>query len=183
VSVQFIFESINRAHNYLYDIRYINPKGKMMLEKLRQAGNAAKDAVTKTTVLLTDLNGDGKVDEEDARIAAEWAKKQAVSLGNEAARLGKEAARSNLAKDAATGAVVGAAIAIPVPVIGPVFGAAIGATIGAYRSLTGKTTASGATQAQSQDSHGELLKLKDLREKGVLTEDEFQREKKRVLAN
>ena len=154
-----------------------------MLEKLRQAGNAAKDAVTKTTVLLTDLNGDGKVDEEDARIAAEWAKKQAVSLGNEAARLGKEAARSNLAKDAATGAVVGAAIAIPVPVIGPVFGAAIGAIIGAYRSLTGKTTASGATQAQSQDSHGELLKLQDLREKGVLTEDEFQREKKRVLAN
>jgi len=183
VSVQFIVKNINRSRNYLYDIRYINPKGKMMLEKLRQAGNAAKDAVTKTTVLLTDLNGDGKVDEEDARIAAEWAKKQAVSLGNEAARLGKEAARSNLAKDAATGAVVGAAIAIPVPVIGPVFGAAIGATIGAYRSLTGKTTASGATQAQSQDSHGELLKLQDLREKGVLTEDEFQREKKRVLAN
>jgi hypothetical protein len=159
------------------------PKGKMMLEKLRQAGNAAKDALTKTTVLLTDLNGDGKVDEADARIAAEWTKKQAASLGNEAARLGKEAARSGLAKDAATGAAVGAAIAIPVPVIGPVLGAAIGASIGAYRNLTGKSTSSGVTQAKSQDSHAELLKLQDLREKSVLTEEEFQREKKRVLEN
>ena len=154
-----------------------------MLEKLKQAGNAAKDAITKTTVLLSDLNGDGKVDEADARIAAEWAKKQAVSFGNEAARLGKEAARSGLAKDAATGAALGAAIAIPVPVIGPVFGAAIGASIGAYRNLTGKTTSSGSLQAKPQDLHAELLKLQDLREKGVLTEEEFQYEKKRVLGN
>ena len=48
-----------------------------MLEKLKQAGNAAKDAVTKTAIHLGDLNRDGKVDEEDARIASEWAKKQA----------------------------------------------------------------------------------------------------------
>jgi len=154
-----------------------------MLEKLKQVGNAAKDAVTKTAVLLGDLNGDGKVNEEDARIAAEWAKKQAASAGNEVARLGHEVVRSDLAKDAATGAAVGAAIAIPVPVIGPVAGAAIGATIGAYRNLTGKSTSSGSTPPKSQDTHAELLKLQDLREKGVVTEEEFQREKRRVLGN
>ena len=32
----------------------------------------------------------------------------------------------------------------------------------------------GATQVQSQASHAELLKLQDLREKGDLTEEEFQ---------
>lgn len=154
-----------------------------MLEKLKQVGNAAKNAVTKTAVLMGDLNGDEKVDKEDARIAAEWTKKQAVSFGNEAARLGKEAARSDLAKDAATGAAVGAAIAIPVPVIGPIAGAAIGATIGAYRNLTGKSTSTGSTPPKPQDSHAELLKLQDLREKGIVTEEEFQREKNRVLGN
>ena len=154
-----------------------------MLEKLKQVGNAAKDVVTKTAIHLGDLNGDGKVDEEDARIASEWAKKQAVALGNEAARIGKEVARSELGKDVTTGAVVGAAIAIPIPVIGPVAGAAIGATIGAYRNLTGKSISSGSTPPKSQDPHAELLKLHDLRERGILTEEEFQREKKRVLGN
>ena len=36
---------------------------------------------------------------------------------------------------------------------------------------------SGATQAQSQASHAEFLKLQDLREKGALTEKEFQYDK------
>ncbi len=35
-----------------------------MLEKLKMAGNAARDAVAKTAVLVGDLNGDGKVDED-----------------------------------------------------------------------------------------------------------------------
>lgn len=154
-----------------------------MLEKLKQVGNAAKDVVTKTAIHLGDLNGDGKVDEEDARIASEWAKKQAVALGNEAARIGKEVARSDLGKDVTTGAVVGAAIAIPIPVIGPVAGAAIGATFGAYRNLTGKSISSGSTPEKSEDPHAELLKMQDLREKGILTEDEFQREKTRILGS
>ena len=154
-----------------------------MLEKLKQVGNVAKELVTKTAVHLGDLNGDGKVDEEDARIASEWAKKQTVALGNEAARIGKEVARSDLGKDVTKGAVVGAAIAIPIPVIGPVAGAAIGATFGAYRNLIGKSISSGSTPTKSQDPHAELLKFQDLREKGILSEEEFQREKKRILGN
>ena len=154
-----------------------------MLEKLKQAGNAAKDAVTKTAIHLGDLNRDGKVDAEDAHIASEWAKKQAASLGEEAARIGKEFARSVLGKDVTAGAVVGAVIAIPIPVIGPVAGAAIGATLGAYRNLTGKSISSGSTPPKSQDPYVELLKLQELLEKGIVTEEEFQREKKRILGN
>jgi hypothetical protein len=154
-----------------------------MLEKLKIAGIAARDAVAKTAVLVGDLNGDGKVDEEDAKIAAEWAKRKAVAVGNEAAKLGKEAVKSDLAKDAATGAAVGAAIAVPVPVIGPIAGAAIGAMFGAYRNLTGKSIRTdSAPPATIKDVHAELLKLQDLKEKGVLTEEEFLREKTKLLA-
>ena len=63
-------------------------------------------------MLIGDLNGNGKVHEEDVRIATEWAKKTAKSVGEEAARLGKDAVRSDMAKDAASGAVVGAALAV-----------------------------------------------------------------------
>ncbi len=35
-----------------------------MLEKLKQVGNASGNVVTKAVVLMGDLNGDGKVDEE-----------------------------------------------------------------------------------------------------------------------
>jgi hypothetical protein len=154
-----------------------------MLEKLKMAGIAARDAVAKTAVLVGDLNGDGKVDEEDAKIAAEWAKRKAVVVGNETAKLAKEAARSDLAKDAATGAAVGAAIAIPVPVIGPIAGAAVGAMFGAYRNLTGKSIRTDSSPAAPvKDVHAELLKLQDLKEKRVLTEEEFLREKTKLLA-
>ncbi|MEP6868964.1 MAG: hypothetical protein ABJA20_10650 [Novosphingobium sp.] len=52
-------------------------------------------------VLVGDLNGDGKVDEEDARIARDHAVK------------GLSVVRAPLTKDVATYAAVGAAIALP----------------------------------------------------------------------
>jgi hypothetical protein len=46
-----------------------------MFDKLKRLTGKAKDAASVATILVGDLNGDGKVDEEDARIAAEWAMK------------------------------------------------------------------------------------------------------------
>jgi TPR repeat protein len=152
-----------------------------MRKKLKQFGEAAQKGVGAAAVLVGDLNGDGKVDAQDAQIAAEWAKRQAIGLGSEAARLGKAALRSDLAKDSATGAAIGAAIAIPVPLIGPAAGAAIGATIGAYRNLSGNKGLSNMDVAKPSDIHADLLKLQDLREKGILSEEEFQREKIKLL--
>lgn len=154
-----------------------------MFEKLKKLGVKAKEVTSSAAVLVGDLNGDGKVDGEDARIAAGWAKKAATSIGDEAARLGKETLRSDMAKDAAAGAAVGAAVAVPVPVIGPLAGAAIGAGVGVYKNLTKKsssTTVSG-NEETSPDLHVALLKLDDLRQKGILTESEFETRKKKLL--
>lgn len=154
-----------------------------MFDKLKKLGEKAKQVANSAAVLVGDLNGDGKVDEEDARIAAEWAKKTATSIGTEAGRLGKEALRSDMAKDAAAGAAVGAVVAVPVPVIGPIAGAAIGAGVGVYKNLTKKPSSTPAqgNSGMPPDSHAELLKLDDLRQKGILTEAEFDTQKKRLL--
>ena len=154
------------------------------MDKLRELGQKAKDAISSAAVFVGDLNGDGKVDEEDARIAAAWAKKTATSIGDEASRLGKEALRSDLAKDAASGAAIGAVIAVPVPVIGPMAGAAIGAGVGVYKNLTKKANPATSAIAESGakvDIHAELLKLDDLRQKGIISVAEFEAQKKKIL--
>lgn len=155
-----------------------------MLDELKNLAGKAKKTVSATMVIIGDLNGDGKVDEEDGRIAAEWAKKKASSMGNEFSRLGKEAIRSDLAKDAASGAVIGAAVAIPVPVIGPMAGAAIGAGLGVYRNFTKPEQPAPVIIDRGdipKDIHAELLKLDDLRQKKIISDVEFEAQKKKIL--
>ncbi len=84
-----------------------------------------------------DLNGDGKIDEEDWKIARAAAGKAATGVAREAGELGKAVARHEITKDAAAGAVVGALIAVPIPFVGPALGAAAGATIGLTRGVIG----------------------------------------------
>lgn len=95
-----------------------------------RAGNAAMHAVG-------DLNGDGKIDEADFKIARDAAGRAAAVVSREAGELGKAVARNEITKDAAAGAVVGALIAVPIPIIGPVTGAALGAAIGMARGVLG----------------------------------------------
>jgi uncharacterized protein YaaW (UPF0174 family) len=68
-----------------------------MFDKLKKIGEKAKNAISSTAVLVGDLNGDGKVDAEDARIAAEWAKNKSASIGLDVSKLGREPRRSDLA--------------------------------------------------------------------------------------
>lgn len=150
-----------------------------MLDKLKKMAESAKEAVSEAAVYVGDLNGDGKVDEEDARIAAEWAKKTASSVGEEATRLGTAVARSDMVKDAAAGAAIGAVVAMPLPVIGPLAGAAIGAGAGVYRNLTKGGQPSAAKP--EVDVHAELLKLEDLRQKNIISQIEFDARKKKIL--
>jgi hypothetical protein len=155
-----------------------------MFNKIKGFAGEARGAISKTVVLLGDLNGDGKVDEEDARIAAEWAREKAVVVGNEASRLWKEAMQSSLAKAAAMGAGIGAVIAVPVPVVGPITGAAIGAGLGVYRNLTKAnrpTPVVAESSPASVDVHAELLKLDELRRKKIITAAEFRAQKKKIL--
>ena len=155
-----------------------------MFDKLKSLAGKAIEAVSSTAVLIGDFNGDGKVDEEDARIAAEWAKMTATSIGEEASRLGMEAIRSDLAKDAATGAAIGAVVAIPVPIIGSMTGAAIGAGLGVYKNFTKTSQPASTFNARvvvPKDVHAELLKLDDLRQKNIISEVEFEAQKKKIL--
>lgn len=152
-----------------------------MLDKLKGLAEKAKDAVSSAVTAVGDLNGDGVVDEKDARIAADWARKTASTVADEAGRLGKEAVRSDLAKDAAAGAAIGAVVAVPLPVVGPIAGAAVGAGLGVYKNLTQKAPTQRPQAPARLDVPAELLKLADLRDKGVLTDVEFEAQKAKVL--
>lgn len=93
----------------------------------RVVGKAAVDAggavargagVVGTTLL--DLNNDGKIDEEDLRIATE----RGIAVARQAA---DEFASSETVKSAGKAGIVVATIAIPVPLIGPAGGFVLGA--------------------------------------------------------
>ncbi len=138
------------------------------------------DAAKKTSKALAEA-----LDSDKAKAALNWTKSVAKATGLEASRLGKEIARSDLMKDAASGAAVGAVVAIPVPLIGPVAGAAIGAGLGVYKNLTKpaaqKSQSTSSDNKQAQNVCEDLVKLDDLRQRGILTESEFQAQKAKFL--
>ncbi len=114
----------------------------MTKQRIRTAGDkvakAAKDAgkkIGEAAVVVGDLNDDGKVDHEDARIAAAKAKVLAAKAADGAGALMKKAAKHDMVKDAAAGAGIGALVAMPLPVIGPAVGAAVGAIAGVVKHL------------------------------------------------
>jgi phage-related tail protein len=155
-----------------------------MLDKLKNLKEKAADVASSAAVAVGDLNGDGKVDKEDLRIASDWAKKTTSSVGTEALKLGKAALQSDLVKDTAAGAAVGAAIALPIPVIGPATGAVIGAGLGVYKNITKKEqrpSISADASKPSLDVHAELLKLDELKQKNIITQSEFDEQKTLLL--
>lgn len=112
--------------------------GRSAIEAGKNAGQAVGKVAATTAVLVGDLNGDGKVDIEDAKIAMARAKQVASSIADESAKLGKEVIQSDLVKDVAPYAAVGAAITVPIPFVGPALGAAAGAALGLYKNATKK---------------------------------------------
>lgn len=114
---------------------------------LKSTFNSASQSIKKVTTSalnagnvvahqIGDLNGDGKIDGEDFKIAANKAKQIASATLEETTSLGKRAIQSDLMKEAAAGALVGGVVASVVPVLGTATGAAVGAAVGAYKHLT-----------------------------------------------
>ncbi len=155
-----------------------------MFEKLKSIAGKAQDYLSS----------------EDVQNAAKWVKSAATTTGNEAVRLAKDAAqsdttkgvikyakdavKSDMAKDAAAGAAIGAVVTIPVPIIGPMIGATFGAGVGIYKNLTKhEPSISVVTKeaTQEKDLYTELLKLDELKQKGIITDAEFEEQKKRLL--
>lgn len=126
---------------------------------------------------------------EDTKAAVAWTKTAINTAADEAVELGKRAARSEMAKDAATGAGIGALVAVPLPIIGPAIGAVLGAGAGVvmnFKSGGNRSTGSPDTKAAPVstviDIHKHLLELDDLRQKGILSQEEFDTEKKKILS-
>lgn len=151
-----------------------------MLARLKKMIRPASIASSKAVNAVSDLNGDGVVDEKDAQIAANRLRSAASDIADEAGRLGKEVARSKMMKDTATGAAIGAVIAVPIPLVGPIAGAVVGAGLGLYKNILSKSPDT-PTPLREVDLHAQLLKLADLRDKGLLTDSEFEEEKRKLL--
>ena len=105
------------------------------------SAKAKATALAATSVVahsLADLNSDGRIDEEDFRIARDAVAKAAGVIGAEAAQLGKVVLRHEMTKDAAAGAAIGAVAAMPLPFVGPGLGAAAGAAMAVTRGVLGR---------------------------------------------
>jgi len=162
-------------------------------EVLQSATNATKNATksainTSKNVAVTvfDQDGDGKFDQEDVKILTDKATNAGKTLFNKSGEILKKASKTSMAKDTAAGAVAGTiiAVAIPIPIIGPAAGAVVGAGIGAYKNITGKgaqSTPSEKNENKNIDVYAEILKLGDLKEKSLITEDEYNEQKKLLL--
>jgi hypothetical protein len=148
--------------------------------------NMIKDLTdTATGAISSAANSVGAiVTGKEVQNIAEWVQETAATVGGEAARLGSGVIESDLVQDASKGAIVGAVIAVPLPIIRPAIGASIGASLGVYKNLTQPKQPSNilVQSPMSQiDFHQELLNLDDLKQKGIISDDEFDSMKKRVL--
>lgn len=103
-----------------------------------QAADTASTIAGKAVELVGDLNGDGKIDEEDLKIAIAKGKEVAATVADEVGSLAKEVVRSDLVKDTAAGAAVGAALFSVLPLVGTTTGAVVGGAAVAMKKLLTK---------------------------------------------
>lgn len=128
------------------------------------------------------------IEHDDTKAAVAWTRETIGTAADEAVELGKRAAQSDMTKDAATGAAIGAAVAVPIPVIGPIFGAVVGAGMGVYKNFKSGDSRNVRTSEKVStvdspkiDMHKQLIDIDDLRQKGILSQEEFDKEKKKIL--
>lgn len=166
-----------------------------MKEKLSQIAFKAGQAVSAAASKTADYVQTHKPTEQDLAQAKAMAIKAGKAVADETVALGKEVAQSKTFKDAAKGAGVGAVAAIPIPIIGPAVGAVIGAGAGIYLGSRSQPQVqqpvlpASAPQAvlidveaaPPNDLYAELLKLDELRQKGLLTDEEFEVQKQKLL--
>ena len=170
-----------------------------MKEKLSQMAFKAGRSVSAAANKTADYVQTHKPTEQDFAQAKAMALKAGKALADETVALGKEMAQSKTFKDAAKGAGVGAMAAIPIPLIGPVVGGFIGAGAGVYLGSRRQFQAQppalfplaplspqqailiDVVAEPPKDLYVELLKLDELRQKSLLTNEEFEVQKQKLL--
>ncbi len=170
-----------------------------MKEKLFQMASKAGRTVSAAANKTADYVQAHKPTDEDMAQAKAFALKTGKAVASEAVTLSKEVAQSKTFKDAAKGAGVGAVAAIPIPLVGPAIGAVIGAGAGVFLgwgrpsqapqqalppydgAYAQRAPAIEVVAEPPKDLHAELLKLDELRQKGLLTNEEFEVQKQKLL--
>lgn len=168
-----------------------------MKNKLSQLAFKAGKAVSAAASKTTEFYKTHKPTEQELEQAKALAFKAGKTVADEAVALGKEVVQSKTFKDAAKGAGVGAVAAIPIPLIGPAVGAVIGAGAGVYLGRGAPASAPNSLPTNppaypsamvvdvvaepARDLYAELLKLDELRQKGLLTDQEFEGLKQKLL--
>ena len=82
-------------------------------DKVAKAAKYAGRKIGEAAIVVGDVNDDGIVDREDARIATAKAKALASKAADEAGTLMRKAGKHDIVKDAAAGAGIGALAAMP----------------------------------------------------------------------
>jgi Ca2+-binding EF-hand superfamily protein len=163
----------------------LSKKAKIAAADAAKALSEATDSARETSKTFLhetlDQDGDGKFDRADFDRLKEKGLEIGKTAINKTGEILKEASKSKLAKDVAASAAIGAGVGIPLPIVGPAAGAAVGAGIGVIKKTGAPTYSSQPTQNTSKDFHEEMLKLVDLKEKGAITEEEFEELKKKLL--
>lgn len=150
-----------------------------MLDKIKNLSNRTLDSISTATSSIREINLPAISDSEKVRATTDWAKDTIEVVGRKSSEVINEAMSSSVAKDAASFAAVGAVLAIPIPIIGPLTGAAIGAFAGVYKNI--KNPSSKKEQTSPPNVYEELLKLEDLRSKNIISQDEFDDQKRKIL--
>lgn len=154
-----------------------------MREKLEGLKTFMHDKAAQVTHSVNEF-----VESDETKAAVAWTKNAVNTAKVEATDLGKRVAQSEMGKDAATGAAIGAAVAVPIPIIGPVIGEVLGAGAGVAMNIklsdsrkAKSSEDSKSSKAPEIDIHKKLIDLDDLRQKGILTQEEFETQKQKFL--
>lgn len=130
---------------------------------------------------------------DDTQATIRTAKEKVGAAYDDAAEVINRANKIGLGKDVLPFALIGAALAIPIPIVGPILGGIIGGAIGAWRGSNRAepadpnlidatpTAVRNKPAAKHQDVVAELIRFGELRDKGLITQAEFDAQKARLL--
>jgi len=129
------------------------------------------------------------INREDTQATIQSARAKVGEAYDDAAEVINRANKFGLGKDVLPFALIGAAVAIPIPFVGPFIGGVIGAAIGAWRGSNREAAAPDAMidvtprkpKPRNQDTVAELIRFGELRDKGLITQAEFDAQKARLL--
>lgn len=163
-----------------------------MAKKLDDLATELKQTAAKAAEDATEF-----INREDTQATIKSVRQKAAETYDDAAEVINRVKPVGLGKDVLPFALIGAAVAIPIPVIGPFIGGAIGAAVGYWRGSNRAEAAAadpvaGAIEAtptsvrskpkaNNADVVAEIMRFGELRDKGLITQEEFDAQKARLL--